>query len=237
MTTCPHCGYEASGLEVCPLCGARITSPDPEEQVRLPPWEDPQAAFPKNLADTWVESVFRPAEFFRGVPWEQAAIRPVLYYLLLSVIGAVFVLWWTAAFAAMGLPFVAGEGPWSTMAPAASALVNFFATPFVAIIGLVMWAMLTHGLVAAFAPERRSFRATVRAICYGSGPTLFSIVPYLGAIVGLFWSLAVTTIGLRTAHRMSTGGAVAVVILAFLIPLALFFGLMVLVFASLGTLA
>jgi hypothetical protein len=181
--------------------------------------------------------VFRPTEFFRGVPWQQAAGRPVLYYLLLSIIGAVFVLWWTAAFAAMGLPFVGGGGPWSAMTPAASALINFFATPFVAIIGLVLWAMLMQALVAVFAPERRPFRATVRAICYGAGPTLFSVVPYLGAILGLFWSLALTTIGIREAHRMSTGAAIAVMLLAFLIPFALFFGLMVLVFASLGTLA
>ena len=39
-----------------------------------------------------------------------------------GIIGAVFVLWWTAAFAAMGLPLAGGDGPWSALAPAASAL-------------------------------------------------------------------------------------------------------------------
>ena len=243
MATCPHCGYEAGARDICPLCGAGIAGTDAPDASRtgsgttLPPWEDPNAAFPKNFTDTWVESVFRPGAFFKDMPWESAAVRPVLYYLVLAIISAVFALWWTAAFAAMGFSFAWDETLFESLSPAASALVNFFATPFLAIIGLVLWSLILHLPVLVFARERKAYRATVRAVCYASGPTLFAVVPYLGALAGLFWSLGLTVIGLRDAHRMTTGAAIACVVLAFLLPLTLVFAFMILVFASLATLA
>ncbi|MDH3732641.1 MAG: YIP1 family protein [Gemmatimonadota bacterium] len=243
MAICSHCGYEAPSFATCPLCGGTGPADAGPGGVDAPgaiapAWERDGTAFPRNLIDTWVESLFRPDRFFRGVSWDEAAARPILYYLIIAIIGAIFSLWWSAAFTAIGFPLgFQDPDPLLALSPAASALINFFAAPFVAIIGLVLWSGLVHLLVIVFGRDRRGFRATMRAVCYGAGPSIFAVVPVLGAIVGFFWTLALTGIGLRHAHRMTTGAAVAVILLALMIPLALLFGLMVIVFASVAAIA
>jgi len=240
MARCRHCGYEAPHLERCPLCGADSgEGPGGGATGARPGWEDPSIPFPRNFLDTWTASSFRPDAFFRGVPWDEAAARPLLYYLLVSIVSALFGLWWTAAFAVIGDPMAAGPSdplldPFFAMSPAARALLGFFATPFAAIIALVFWCGLLHLFVLAFARDRRGFRATMRAVCYGSGPTLLSAVPIVGAIVGLVWSLALIAIGLREGHRTSGGAAAVIVGLGVVIPLGVLFVLFAMLYASLG---
>lgn len=246
MTTCAHCGYEAPSFTACPLCGARAADTESPAGAaagaagadRPPAWEDGSTPFPKSFVRTWVESLFRPDDFFRGVPWEAAAARPILYYLIIAIVGAVFTLWWSAAFAAMGIPLGFDDpGFPMTLSPVASALINFFAAPFFAMIGLVIWSVLLHVLVALFARDRRGLRATVRTVCYGAGPSIFAVVPLAGPLVGFFWGLVLTVIGVRHAHRTTTGAAVGIVAIAVAIPFVLLFAFFVLVFASLATLA
>ncbi|MDX1395502.1 MAG: YIP1 family protein [Gemmatimonadota bacterium] len=203
-----------------------------------PAWEDPGASFPRNFLDTWIESVVRPARFFAGVHYEAPAARPILYYLLVSLVGATFSLWWSSIFTAMRLPgaFAGGE-PWVAASPAASALVTFFATPFLAFIGLIVWTSLLHMLVAIFAPGRRGYGATMRVVCYASGPHVMSVVPFIGSLVGLVWGLVLLTAGLREAHRMSAGAAIGVVIIAVLIPLVLLVGAIVMMVAAIASIA
>lgn len=204
----------------------------------IPPWEDPAAAFPRNFIDTWTESVSRPGQFFGRVPFDDAAARPILYYLLISIICATFSLWWTAMFTAIGFPlgFTDPES-WAVMSPAASALVTFFATPFLAFFGLIIWAGLVHVLVLLLARDRRGYRATLRAVCYGAGPTVLSVIPFLGALVGFIWSLAITSVGIREAHGMSPGAATAAIVLAALIPIFMFVSLVVTMVASVAAIA
>lgn len=217
------------------MCGADDRDRGGREADPLPPWEDPRAAFPRNFLDTWFASVTRPAAFFRGVPFDRAAARPILYYLIISIIGATFSLWWTSVFTTIGLPLADGyTGPWTVLSPAANAMFSFFAAPFLAFFGLIVWAGLVQLLTVMFAKRARGYRATVRAICYGSSPHILSVVPVIGGLVGFFWSLALIAIGLREAHGMSQGAAIGVVGLAVLIPFILLLAIFALAFASLA---
>jgi hypothetical protein len=242
MATCRHCGYEAPSFTSCPLCGVPTGESGESEtgSTELPPWEDGGRSFPGNFLDTVVRSCFRPAEFFSGVPWEDAAARPLLYYLLVSIIAGLFGLWWTAAFAAIGTPFPPSSDPLFEpllgMSPAGQALFGFFITPFAAMVTLVLWAGLLHLLTLVLARDRRGFRATVRSVCYGSGPALLTVIPWVGGLVGFLWSLVLTGIGIARAHRTTGGTAAAIVGLGVLLPLGILFVLFVLLFASLAAL-
>lgn len=239
MATCRHCGYQAPSFATCPLCGVVADGSTAERRALadVPPWEDAASPFPRNFLDTWVRSSFRPTAFFRGVPWDEAAARPLLYYLLISIAAGLFGLWWTAAFATIGDPTAAPSDPILDslfgMSPAGRALFGFFMTPFAAIVALVLWAGLLHLLTLVFARDRRGFRTTVRAVCYGAGPALFTAIPWIGGFVGLVWSLVLTAMGIREGHRTSGGTAAAIVGLGVLVPLSLLFVLFVLLFASL----
>lgn len=241
MGTCRHCGYENPNLTTCPLCGTTAAAasstmaPIPTQEA-MPAWENPSVAFPRSLVDTWCRSVLEPGRFFRGVPYEQAAARPILYYLIVGVLSSFFWLWWTAVLSRVEIPFLAGLGGFSNPVSesgaaggsvAGSALFTFFIAPFSAIISLIVWSMLLHLFVLMLGRRRRNLTATVRVISYAAGPSILGVVPVLGWMVGLVWSMVLTVVGVREAHRMSTGMAAGVVLLALVVPFLVFVVLVV----------
>jgi len=178
-----------------------------------------------NLIETWRRSVFEPGAFFAGGPFERAAVRPVLYYLLVSVLAAALSLTWGALLPTaqpglvetlaeimnVGLPAAAGP---------AGRLADFFLTPFWAVLYLIIASLLLHGFVLLLVPGRRNLTATVRTICYACGPGVFAIIPFIGGWVAGIWGVVLTVIGLREAHRTTTGKAFAAWLLAAALPVA-----------------
>lgn len=240
MRTCPHCGYETEATGTCPLCGAhlerRARSADREARPTLPPaWEDPGVGFPHDLLRTWRRSVLEPSGFFPAVPWDAPAARPILYYLIVSIVGGFFALWWTAVFSATLFPTIEVFGIRPPRGSGgATALIEFFLTPFTAMLALVAWSLLVHLFVLALARERRSLGATFRALCYSAGPLVLNAVPILGGIVGSIWMLALSVLGIREAHRTTTGTAVVIVGLALFLPLLFAVAFVVIVAAALS---
>lgn len=239
MGTCSHCGYESRGTATCPLCGGTMSAAGkaPDSAVpsprRLPAWEDPAIPFPHDLFHTWMASLARPTALFRRVPWDAAAARPILYFLIIAIVTASFTLWWEAVLRRWDVwPLLAQLG----IAPAAggaAAVLRFFFAPFAALVWLIVSSLLFHVFVLMLSRERRGFRATLRVACYASGPGVLAIVPFLGALVGGVWSLVLIGIGLREAHRMTGGAAAVAVMLAVLTPALLFAGMVFLaVFAG-----
>lgn len=232
MDTCSHCGYESRGTATCPLCGGTMSvaeaAPDPAvpPPAGLPAWEDPAIPFPRDLLHTWVRSLARPTDLFRRVPWDAAAARPILYFLIIAIVTAFFTLWWEAVLGRSDVwPLLAELGIAPAVGGAASVLRFFFA-PFAALVWLVVSSLLFHAFVLMLSPERRGFRATLRVACYAAGPGVLAIVPFVGPLVGGVWSLVLIGIGLREAHRMTGGAAAVAVILAVLAPALLFVGML-----------
>ncbi len=217
MPACPHCGFDTGeGATTCPLCGSRTGSSaaggsapraGDERGVAGPAarWEDPRGTFPSNLIATWRASLFEPAAFFQSLPYRAPLARPVLYYLIVSVISAFFVLLCGSVsdslFPSMALGSSEQVGP----------LVQFFFEPFGKLIVLGVGTLVLHALALVLAAEPRGMGATLRVFCYAWGPSVFTIVPILGPIVGFVWSVALLVVGVREAHR-TTGGRAAVIV-------------------------
>ncbi len=211
MPICPHCGFESGhGAIECPLCGTRLSEAAASKPGQVPAggvaWEDPSVAFPASLLRTWRDSLFQPSGFFRRVAWEGSLARPLLYYLLVSITSAFFVLLWRSTDAPL-LP--AAFGPETPLAP----LVQFFFEPFAALIGLGLGVLVLQLFALILAPARRGMRATARVFCYSAGPAVFTAAPIVGPAVGAVWSLVLLVIGLREAHRTTPGRAAAIVLI------------------------
>jgi hypothetical protein len=211
LPICPHCGFESGhGTLECPLCGTRlpettVARPDPIRAGSVA-WEDPSVAFPASLLRTWRDSLFQPAAFFRRLAWEGSLARPLLYYLLVSITSAFFVLLWRST----DVPLLASSfRPEAPLAP----LVQFFFEPFAALIGLGLGVIVLQLFALILAPARRGMRATARVFCYSAGPAVFTAVPILGPAVGAVWSLVLLVMGLREAHRTTPGRAAAIVLI------------------------
>lgn len=213
MPVCTRCGFETvGGSGRCPLCGSDLADgPPPGEAVA---WEDPRIPFPLDLLTTWRQSVLEAARFFPRLRYGAGLARPLLYYLLVYVVAAFFGLWWDTLGVAAG--WRAAVGP-PGVDRGTAALLEFFAMPFLALLGLGLGTLVLHFFALLLAPERRGLGDTARVLCYAAGPAVLNIVPVVGPVVGFLWTLVLQVIGIRAAHRTTTGRAAAIVLL----PLAL----------------
>jgi hypothetical protein len=223
---CPHCGYEIDGVQTCPLCGSHMhagssteTGTVGSDSVRsgpgsgTPPWEDARIPFPNNLIATCQKSLVEPTRFFDGIRYDAPAARPLLYFLVLTVMGAVFTLLWQALELE---PVSVFEGAVEDIR-GPSALIQFFLSPFLGLLGLLLWSLILHLFVLMFAPNRRNLVTTIRVVCYSAAPLIFLVVPYVGSWVAQLWMLVLQVFGVRAAHRTTGGRATAAV----LIPIVL----------------
>lgn len=245
MPTCPGCGFEAEpGRDDCPVCGRRLSgtgrgedagpaphgaragredaTPTPEHPVA---WEDASVPFPRNLVETWTESLFRPVGLFRRVSPETSLVRPVLYLLLVSVAGAFLNL----LASAVGLHRPVLE---EVLGVAGAPLLQFFATPFSALLGLLVGTLVLHLFVRLVVDGPRRMGATARVLCYASGPGVFAFLGSAGGAAGslaslvvMAWTFGLQAVGVREVHETSTGRSVLVV----LGPIVLVFLLTILV--------
>lgn len=211
-------------------------------------WEDETVPFPANLGLTWWECLVSPHRFFHRVSWDGPRARPLLYLLIVAILGSVLGLFW----------FVWGPGDAAERLGVSLELqlLGFFLTPFAVLLALGLVSLVQHGFVLLLAPARRGLGATVTVLCYAGGvsvatsllpPAMAFAWPITGALgatylVGYFtlmmavqvWYIVVLVAGLRIAHSTTTGRAAAVVLLPMAIGLLLAVGFVVIAVAFLA---
>jgi len=211
------------------------------------PWEDESVPFPANLGLTWWECLVSPDRFFARVSWEMPFVRPLLYYLILTILAGLLGLFW----------FV--WGPWGAAEELGLTLelqlLSFFLTPFVVLLVLGFVSLVQHLFVVFLAPGRRGLGATATVLCYASGVGLVTaaLPPALGftgpvpgmlgatylaiyfmiALVAQAWSVVILVIGLRRAHSTTTGRATAIVLLPMAVGLVFIVALVIVAIALL----
>ena len=157
--------------------------------------------------------MFEPAAFFREVPFERGIGLPLLYYLAISIVSSLFSLAWVSLFPAPAIEIYEGWlGDLLT-----NDLLVFFLTPFLAALTLAISGPLIHLFVRMMARKSRGIASTLRVLCYANGPSVFGFIPWVGLPAALVWSVVMTTIGLREAHRMTTGAAFLTIFLTMIV--------------------
>ncbi|MEE9208278.1 MAG: YIP1 family protein [Gemmatimonadota bacterium] len=223
MRACHHCGFEfAAAADECPLCQTPASKTEPSransERADKVAWEDASEGFPGNLLQTWLDCVTRPTEFFSKVDLSASLGRPVLYYLIVSMLSAFFYMAW-------GSPGF--DESWSSalgvqadqLGPISSSfkLLYFFATPFASLLALCIGTLAYHVFRLFLAPNGRRLSDTARVLCYAGSPGILNVIPWVGGLVGGIWSLVLLVVGIREMHRTTTGRSVAIVLLPMVI--------------------
>jgi hypothetical protein len=191
---------------------ARIESPrqfDTSESgsdIRFPWPPADGASVVGAFVQTWQGATFQPTSFFRALPERASVGAAVLYYLPLGIIIAGAELFWSLV--------LAPAAPRDNMLP--SPLVQFLLSPLLLLVSLFLSSLVTHALLAMFGAASRDYSTTTRVFAFAYSPMIFTVVPVLGTIVGFVWMVVCAIIGVREAHRTSTGRAAA----AILIPVA-----------------
>ncbi len=192
------------------------------------PWEELETfGFFQGLFQTVKQVMLSPIEFFKNMPIRGGISRPLIFYLLISEIVAVF----TFIFQMMGMAALTnmgtgqdidGTGLFAAVGVGGSAMVLVL-YPILFTIGLFINSAISHFFLMIFKAADSGYEATFRVSAYGNAPIILAIIPLVGPFVGTFWALFVLIIGFKYVHRAGYGQ----VIMAFVTPLLLLFALIV----------
>jgi hypothetical protein len=202
--------------------GPPPTPPSPPVPPPAPlalPWEQPGYPFFAALIETTKLFLSRPREAFERSSPTIGIGRPLLYGCILSFVGNVFtaIYEFCARSIVSSMPMHGAMNDWMSaewsIPPVARMLGTILVSPFLIPLGILITAGLVHLFLLLLGGAPGGYANTVKAESYSNAPLFLSVVPICGSIGGLFWALALLVIGLTVVHRISTGKAIAALVL------------------------
>jgi hypothetical protein len=185
------------------------------------PWEKREEnGFLGGLVSTLKTVLFNPSEFFRKMPVTGGLTDPLLYALIVGMVGMMFLYLWQVLFKGVAQNFMPSgmtqaAGP--HMLQGVDMAVLTFLTPFLIIIGLFISTGILHLFLMMVKGARAGYEATFRVLAYGYSANIFFIIPICGSFIGGIWALVLTIIGLKEAHEIGGGKAALAVFLPVLL--------------------
>jgi hypothetical protein len=211
---CPHCGNAITeGQAFCQQCGSRLVAEGatefPHGERSKTPWEDRAAnGYFNGLFRTAKDVMLSPSVFFRKMAVTGGLTDPLLFAMIIGMVGLMFLSLWDIAlhdslqsFMTPEMRDAAGRG----MSNGISSAFGMVIMPFLFIIWLFIVSGMLHLFLMMVRGAKAGFEATFRVICYSVSPFLFMVIPYCGMLIMMVWILTITVIGLRDAHE-TTGG-------------------------------
>jgi len=222
---CPQCGKDPSeGQMVCPYCGFRLVpetdTPAPAEQRTKTAWEDREnTGLLNGLFRTIKEVLFSPTKFFRNMPVTGGLADPMLYGLIVGMVGMMCLYFWDIVLMNSMQNFMTPEmknAAGHTILQGIGTAWTAALMPFLLILWLFIISGMLHMVLLFIHGAKAGFEATFRVVSYTTSPLLFLIIPYCGMLMTLAWITSLAIIGLKEAHIISGGKATFAVLFPFL---------------------
>lgn len=200
------------------------TPPTPPPPAALPlPWEQPGYPFFPALIETTKLLLTRPREAFERSSPTIGMGRPLLYGFILSFVGNLFTAVYEFVMRTIrdSMPMHGSMPSWMgaemSIPPVASLLGTILVSPFLIPLGILIAAGIVHLVLVLLGGAPGGYANTVKTECYANAPLFLAIIPLCGSVAGLIWALVILMIGLTVVHRITTGKAVAAVLLPLLL--------------------
>jgi hypothetical protein len=230
--TCPQCNYTKSiplkkipqGTRwiKCPQCGNRFEYLKKEEDRETErrsatPWERRlELGLWKGIKQTIKSILFSPKHMFSSMPVKDGWREPLAFGLLVGSISSMCAFFWEFLMAHSGFLRPFGTFSHSLSSPIIF-LIFIFLSPIFVGMSIFISSIIIHFLLLMVRAGNNRFEATLRVIAYSQATRVWSIVPFIGGLIGWIWRSIVQIIGLKEAHKTSY----LRIIVAFSIPLAL----------------
>jgi hypothetical protein len=165
--------------------------------------------------------VFRPVGFFAGLSRNGNVAAPLLFALICIEISAVLA--WLLVLIGVGLgpgvnPNPQNLGVPSVLAPS-SPIASVILAPIGGAIGIFIAAAIQQLLVRLVVGARNSgFSVTFRVASYTQVTSLVNWIPIIGPLLALY-GIYLSTVGIREMHGTTTGKAVLVTVIPFVVAL------------------
>jgi predicted Zn finger-like uncharacterized protein len=230
--TCPQCNYtknvplekippEAKWIK-CPQCGNRFEylkkEEDRETEIRsATPWERRlELGLWKGIKQTIKSVLFSPKHMFSSMPVKDGWREPLAFGLLVGSISSMCAFFWEFLIAHSGFLRPFGSFSNSLSSPIIF-LIFIFLSPLLVSISIFISSLIIHFLLLLVRAGNNRFEATLRVMAYSQATRIWSILPFIGSLIGWIWRSIVQIIGLKEAHETSY----LRIIVAFSIPIGL----------------
>jgi hypothetical protein len=230
--TCPQCNYTRSvPLEkippgarwiTCPQCGNRFEylkkEEDRETEKRgATPWERRlELGLWKGIKQTIKSVLFSPKYMFSAMPVKDGWREPLAFGLLVGSISSMCAFFWEFLIARSGFLRPFGSFSNSLSSPIVFLIFIFF-SPLLVSISIFISSLIIHFLLLLVRAGNNRFEATLRVMAYSQATRIWSILPFIGSLIGWIWRSIVQIVGLKEAHETSY----LRIIVAFSIPIGL----------------
>lgn len=193
------------------------------------PFEDlPRHGFFPGLRETLRLLLTKPGEFFRTMPVAGGMAKPLIFYVLLSEFMAVCQFFWRLAGIGTTAQYYGSPKlmDMALKALEAAPVLLFVVYPLLLVLLLMLMTGVVHLLLRLLRSGGAGAEATFRVLCYSAAPLALGLFPVLGPLVGNIWSIALTILGLKVAHRTNIAAPMFAVFVPILLLLAALVGLM-----------
>ena len=185
------------------------------------PWEQRERlGLVAGFLETVKLFVTSPGEAFARTRRRGDYISPLVFAVLIGWAGAVISRIWSLLFGASLFSFFPGDaaeqfGPFLAL-QGMGFLFTLILAPVCIAIFLFLWSGILHlclVVVNALGSSESGFEGSFRATSYASVAQLAHIVPIVGGLIAMIWSIFLLVVGLSDLHRTSQGKALAAVLI------------------------
>jgi hypothetical protein len=128
-----------------------------------------------------------------------------------------------------------GSGIGASLNPEAggSFIGSFIIAVVATYIGWVLWSGITYLVGTMLFEGQADMGEMLRVIGFAFAPQVIGIIPFIGPCIGLIWTLLAVFVAVRQGLDLTTGKAIATILIGFVVYLVLLCGLLA-VFGGLG---
>jgi hypothetical protein len=234
--TCPRCRQRFEMPEFNPKAGPGTAetgeekgSDGPEEghgkdlNRQSSPWENrSNLGLWQGIYQTLKAVLFSPEKLFRTLTYKGGIKEPLAFGLLVACLGAMIGFFWEFLILSGGLLSLAYP-LFGQLTAALIFLLVIVIIPVLVTFVMFIYSGILHLLLCILGAGQNGFEATFRVVSYSQAAQVWALIPFLGGPIAGIWQLIVQIIGLREIHETSY----LRVIIAFMIPVALIFFLVI----------
>jgi len=159
--------------------------------------------------------MLKPSLFYENISPKSSKRLAFVYAIILGSIGSIIGLIWTSFLVSALLPvFPQLEEFSELLTPSGASLIMM---PLITTAQIFLITFYFHTLLAITNTPRKSVGTTFCVVCYAQSTAVLSLIPVVGSIAAIFWSLFMMTIGFNKVHRITMIRSIIINLLPLLI--------------------
>ena len=186
------------------------------------PWDRrSEQSFVSALIETVKLFITSPGEGYRRTLEKGDFAGPLIFAVIVGWIGAAVNQVWSWMFGASLLSYLPQDLHGSDLGgmlamSGVGTIIGLLMTPIFIAIFVFIWSAVLHlcmMVVGGLSDSQAGFEGTFRVLCFAAVAQLASVVPFVGGLINMVWTIVLAVIGLAILHRTSHGKAIIAVVI------------------------